>query len=375
VSPSPPPQPVLAFDKLLEPIPGDNPAGVDLRASEALAPLLYAIKDARQTARNLERLNENSDRNNPPAPADWQPVVEKGCKVLAENTKDLEVVSYLIEGLVRVHGFPGLRDGLRLARELVERFWDRLYPQPEEEGLADRVRPLANLNGEDSEGTLPSAIGRVPFTVNNGDGALSWIDHQMAQSLKRLTDPVVRNRRIAEGARTEDMVCKAVRDTPASFYQELVRDLQDCQAELKRLSATLDDRCGEQSPPSSAIGKALGDYLATVKDLARDKLEDKDPSQANRSPTPPDAPPAPGGAIRNRDEAFTLLGQVADFFRRTEPHTVVSYALDQVVRWGKMPLPELLAELIPEEGPRKNLFRQVGIRPPEPPPRNAPPPR
>ena len=29
---------------------------------------------------------------------------------------------------------------------------------------------------------------------------------------------------------------------------------------------------------------------------------------------------------------------------------------------SEMPLPELMLELIPEEGPRKALFRQVGIR-------------
>jgi type VI secretion system protein ImpA len=57
---------------------------------------------------------------------------------------------------------------------------------------------------------------------------------------------------------------------------------------------------------------------------------------------------------------------VADFFRRSEPHSVLSYALDQVVRWGKMTLPELLTELLPDEAPRKNLFRLAGIKPPEP---------
>jgi predicted component of type VI protein secretion system len=70
---------------------------------------------------------------------------------------------------------------------------------------------------------------------------------------------------------------------------------------------------------------------------------------------------------RTREDAFRDLLEIADFFRRTEPHTVVSYALEQIVRWGRMSLPELLAELIPEEPSRKNLFKQVGIKSPEPP--------
>jgi len=75
--------------------------------------------------------------------------------------------------------------------------------------------------------------------------------------------------------------------------------------------------------------------------------------------------------LRSREEAFARLLELAEFFRKTEPHTPVSYALEQAVRWGRMPFPELMAELLPEEAPRKNLYRQVGVRPPEPPPKEA----
>jgi type VI secretion system protein ImpA len=53
--------------------------------------------------------------------------------------------------------------------------------------------------------------------------------------------------------------------------------------------------------------------------------------------------------------------KVAEFFRKTEPHSPVSYALDQVVRWGRMPLPELWTELIADDA-RKAVFKQIGIR-------------
>jgi type VI secretion system protein ImpA len=56
---------------------------------------------------------------------------------------------------------------------------------------------------------------------------------------------------------------------------------------------------------------------------------------------------------------------VAQFFKKTEPHSPVSYALEQAVRWGRMGLPELLSELIPDDASRVQLFKMVGIRPPE----------
>jgi type VI secretion system protein ImpA len=71
---------------------------------------------------------------------------------------------------------------------------------------------------------------------------------------------------------------------------------------------------------------------------------------------------APGaGPLRNREDALDLLLKVADFFHRTEPHTPISFALEQAVRWGRMSLPDLLTDLIEDEGSRRALFHRVGI--------------
>ena len=67
------------------------------------------------------------------------------------------------------------------------------------------------------------------------------------------------------------------------------------------------------------------------------------------------------GPLRTRQDAFELLKQVVAFFQRTEPQSLVPYALEQVIKWGTMSVPELLTEVIPEEAPRKGLFRLMGI--------------
>jgi type VI secretion system protein ImpA len=56
-----------------------------------------------------------------------------------------------------------------------------------------------------------------------------------------------------------------------------------------------------------------------------------------------------------------MLEAIANFFRQTEPHSPISYTLEQTVRWGRMPLPELLSELIPDEKARDHCFRIFGI--------------
>src|SRR5207302_8034135 len=123
--------------KLLEPIPGDVPTGEDLRADSSPSSLYYQIKDARSACRVAER--QAVSVGDESARPDWRPVLRHAQKALAERTKDLEVVAFLIEALVRLNGYAGLRDGLRLARELVERYWGGLYPMPDEDGLQTRL--------------------------------------------------------------------------------------------------------------------------------------------------------------------------------------------------------------------------------------------
>jgi type VI secretion system protein ImpA len=363
---------ILQFAKLLAPIPGDKPTGANLRSDGTS--LFYQTKDARNKARSLERKVIPGEEVKAEDVPDWKPVLQAGVKALSEKTKDLEIAAYLIEALVRLHGFAGLRDGLRLTRELVEKFWDKLYPEPdEEEGLGKRVAPLTGLNGDDSEGTLMDPILRVPLTDNSSVGRFSFLNYHEVQAISKLTDAKEKDKRLQRGAANPDNFAKAFAESPPKFYATTVGDINQCTANLTQLGSVLDKLCGkEKAPPTSAIRESLENCLNIIKEVARDKLaaaaaETPQPAKPPGGDGAPAAaagaaaPAAKPGEIRTRDDAFKTLAEVAAFFRRTEPHTIVYYALEQVVRWGKMSLPELLTELIPDEGPRKGLFKQVGI--------------
>jgi len=356
---------VIDFTSLLSPIPGDDPAGVDIRADASPGALYYLIKDARSAARAAERRLPESDAD--AARADWRPVLKHGQKALAEKTKDLEVTAYVIEALIRLQGFAGLRDGFKLAHGLVEQYWDGLYPRPDEDGMATRVGPLTSLNGEDSEGTLIAPIAQVPLTeAGSGGGPFASYHYQSAATLEQV-DAEAREKRIQQGAVTLAQLERAAGETPVTFFVNLVDDLKSCRAEFDGLSAALDARCDGRAPPASNIRSALAGCLDAVMALARDKLPRDEPEEAGGPPsggTAGNGRAAPTDTFRQREEALQSLLKVAEFFRRTEPHNPVSYALEQAVRWSRLSLPELLVELIPDESSRGALFKQVGIRPP-----------
>lgn len=368
---------VLDLTKLLAPIPGDKPAGDDPRANASPTSLYYKVKDGRNAARQAERRMEGGEED-PPTP-DWKAVVTAGTKLLTETAKDLEVTAYMIEALCRTNGFAGLRDGFKLARGLVEQFWDGLYPIPDEEGVATKVAPLTGLNGDDSEGTLIAPINRVPITDSGSLGRLTYSNYLQGVATGKIADPKAKEKKIAGGAMHPELFQKAVDETPAPYYRAVFDDLTAALDEFAKLNQALDAKAGPAAPPTSAVRTALENVLAAIKDVAKGKLavtQAPAPAAAGDQAAEDDGKGEPGSngkadgdgkgeklpSIRGREDALNAILQLAEYFRRTEPHSLVPFALEQSVRWARMALPELILELIPEEGPRKALFKQVGIR-------------
>jgi len=306
-------------------------------------------------------------------------LLELGPKAIAEESKDIEIAAWLAEGLVREHGYAGLRDGFRLMRELAESFWDNLYPLPDEDGLATRLASLAGLNGEESDGVIIAPIAGVPITVAGSCRPLTLADYRRALDLERLVDPDKRAQRIDQGAVTRQAFEKAVQETPREFYSGLREDVEECAGEFEKLCAVLEEKCGKDAnghslaPPSSAIRGALEACRHDLRGITRGLFPGEDDTESAQDGNGgamislQGQPVGMASVVRTREEAFRALLQVAEYFKRTEPHSPVAYALEQAVRWGRMPLPDLLAELIPEQSAREQIFKVVGIRPPEQP--------
>ncbi len=372
---------VLDFDRLLAPISEDAPAGVELKEDSAASAVYFQVKDAREAARTAERQallaafggdDEDEEQQRIPPP-DWHAVIVKATDCLAEKSKDLWVGAWLIEGLVREHGFAGLRDGFRLIREICERYWDDIHPRPDEDGYATTVAQLTGLNGEDAEGTLGAPINAVPITSAGDDGPLTGADYQQAVDLAQVSDPNVRQRRIDGGALSMGQFEAAVHQTPPEFYHNLVEDVESSLEEFDKMTEVLDEKCGKGeddyplAPPSSNIRNVLKQCLERIKSkniaghLFEEAADAAEEGGDEESPEAAGAAPRATGKIANREEAFQVLGKIADFFEQTEPHSPVSFALRQVVRWGRMSLPELLTELITDESVRDEMFRRTGV--------------
>ena len=125
--------PVVDLEQLLAPVSDGSPCGESLRWD----PLYDEIKDARREG-DKDALGADGA-----VQANWGLVSAKASAALAQRSKDLMLAGYLLEALVELQGFAGLRDGLRVISGLLEKFWDGLYPSIDGDDLEPRAGETA----------------------------------------------------------------------------------------------------------------------------------------------------------------------------------------------------------------------------------------
>lgn len=130
--------PIVDFEALLNPIAADKPSGESLRYTGTYD----IIEEARRSDDDLAQGEWQRETK----VADWHLVIETATAALTTQSKDLHIATRLVEALVKQYGFVGLRDGLRLLRELQEQFWDSLYPEVEDGDIEFRAGPFEWLN-------------------------------------------------------------------------------------------------------------------------------------------------------------------------------------------------------------------------------------
>lgn len=362
------------LERLLAPIAGENPAGIDPRTDYSATSPYNRLRDARSEARAAERAMDSAAEE-ATVPPQWRTIRDLADKLLATEAKDLEVAAWYTEALLRSNGFEGLGAGFRLMHGLVTGFWDGLYPLPDEDGLITTVAPVTGLNGEGGDGSLTQPIRKVPLLRDLVGNPLSLWQIEQADAIESL-DEARKAARLAAGALSTDAVMKAAAALPASHWLPLAAALDETIAAWSELGAALDERARNSSPPTSAVRELLATARATVTRLAGDKLAVAAEEAAAEAEAAGDGGEAPSGGggprrggrpgeIGSREDALKMLEEVARWFRRVEPHSPLSYTLEEAVRRGRMSLPDLLAELMPDEGTRSGFLSSLGIRPPQ----------
>jgi type VI secretion system protein ImpA len=346
----------ISVSELAAPISEDSPVGEYLKNSGGLA-LFTQFSDALDRAKSLTRAALQGDEG-ADAP-DWKAPVKVAEEILKTKSKDLWVATGLIEASVRLHGFAGLRDGLRLARELVERYWGALYPPVDPDDLIDgyytTTDRLKNLDA-----AIPDALRLLPLADSPDYPEYTFFDYHVASEGRG-------------GEITVEMLEGAVRTSPPAMIKDLREDISGTLEELRLLDEAFESRFAEIEngrdlmPSFYKMRQALDDCQRCLRvlsgedpDAGEEAVEDG-AGGAEGEPSQPAQAVAAVGPIASREDAFRMMEKLASYFEKNEPHSPLGPALRELVTWRIMSFPDLMKHLLEDSSALKDLFRRTGV--------------
>ncbi|MEM9763051.1 MAG: type VI secretion system protein TssA [Pseudomonadota bacterium] len=328
-------------------LPGVSPVGEDPRLTSEGITLYRRLRDARSVARTSERRRQQSDEPSERVALcpEWGEVSALARDILTTHAKDVEVLVWLTEAETRLSGFAGAAECLTLMAVLVAEHGTALHSL-ESETAAERFSPIGALSGMGGEGTLIQPVRLLPLVpeASFGEHSLWQLQHSPSS------------------AETKGAIAAAREPDIAARLGEIER----CIEAIAALDAHLTALFGADAPPLARLKDVLGEAAAAVRLWSglHDAPSTSEETSPEESMEGPSAPAATAGPIASRDEAFRQLHEIAAFFRRTEPHSPISDAIETVVRRGQMDFLTLLAELVPDESTRLSVMTKAGIEPP-----------
>lgn len=318
---------MIDIDPLLEPVSESAPCGDDL----LLSPEFDAIQEARRSDdATLDQGEWVTDLKT----ADWSAVAKSCNELLTSRSKDLRLAVWLAEAATRLHGFAGLADGYRVVAGLCERYWDDIHPTAEDGDAELRIGNLTWLLTQSIQW-----VRTIPLT-DSSQGRYDAIAVEMAARGHQGDD--------ADGNHYPDAATLAAARTatPFEFYRQLGDDVPRAREALRQLETVVDARLGQDGPSFAAIRDTLANVGDTALRMAAQAgvalgVNDMPAGDGDDTATPTRSaqPGVPiNGEITSRKQALQELRRVADYFRRTEPHSPVAYLAEKAARWGDMPL-------------------------------------
>lgn len=260
----------IDIDELLYPIPGDNPAGENLRYTS----VYENIKEARRADDPLDR----GDWQHELKTSDWDKVLTLTIEALTRKTKDLQIAAWLTEALIKLEGFSGLDTGLKVINGLLKAYWEGLYPEIEEGDLEFRMAPIEFLNDK-----LWSSVKEVPVTDKSVGPAYSWLKWQESRSVGYEADTLnqygdvdenkkrARDEALEEGKVSGEEFDGAIARTSKAFYESLWATVQTCMDEFKTLDSLVDEKFGANAPRLAELKQALEDCVILVRRYLKEK--------------------------------------------------------------------------------------------------------
>ena len=340
----------MDIEALLAPVKPDAPCGEDLTFSselDAIARARQADDPSLEQGAWVTTLKE----------ADWKFVAGACSRLLQTKSKDLRLAVWLCEAAAKTAGLRALGEALLVTAGLCERYWDGLYPRPDEGSFEQRIGNLSWVAAR-----VAQLARELPVAQQNG-AAYSLNDFAFARAHAQAGQGG--GAPAAAGLPELAVLEKARQHGGQAYYRKLLDDCMYCEAAIDALASVVDARLGEDGPGFTAAREKLQDVAHFAAPLAgQAALDDVKAVAPVSSAAAPVSASAPSGPVQSRAQALEQLRAVAAFFRQTEPHSPVAYLADKAARWGEQPLHVWLRGVIKDDVQYAQLEEMLGAAKP-----------
>jgi type VI secretion system protein ImpA len=315
------------LEALLRPVSDDARCGPDLDAAGDPAYVELGVaaewKEAKYAA---------DQELSPAAPPDWRKVKETSSALLAVS-KDLRIAKHYVAALANAEGLPGFASGVRLLRDLLDRYWDSLHPALEGPEDDWRRNLVTELNAE--RGAL-GGLRSASIAESRKVGRFALRDIEV---LDGTAAP-------AQGATapTQELLREAIRDSDSAATTLRLESCRHALSDLEAIRAVFQSH----QPALSLEFPTAQKLLRRAQQLFSDALgggAEAEGASADGAPAQDDAG-APG-KLRSRADARRQLESVCDFLERTEPSHPAPLLIRRAARLLDLSFIDIIRDIAP----------------------------
>ncbi|QNQ55458.1 type VI secretion system protein TssA [Serratia liquefaciens] len=283
--------------------------------------------------------------------ADWTKVVKLSNRVLCDESKDLQVACWFVEGIAQQQGISGLLSGMAFLQQFFTRYWDDCWPALEDGGHEFRQSSLNRLDRE-----LALLLKIYPM-LGQKESSLDYWQNVVAREHRGAP-----KKDDETPVDSDDFSMATYNRWAAAVGAEKLISLKDGLQELTATLEIFEQQYSQLNP--SADSTALGQtqqVIVEMQEWAQRMIDRLGPTYNEAAELPGEQGVAShphSGMTRHgmtRDAAINQILTIADFFRQTEPSSPLPLLLERAARWGGMTLSEWLEEMLQDDNSLQSI--------------------
>lgn len=335
-----------SIQEFLIPVSADHPTGINLYYEA----VYDQIKEARrEDDPTLSQGIWETDLKK----ADWPLVEDLASRALMTQTKDLQLVGWLIEAWTAMYHLEGFIKGITLMQNLIEVYWETLYPQVEENDYERRMHIFEWLDTTLSRRLVMLALLKDPFNKTSVSLA-DWIQaNRLEKTAKRSANPQkILQKAEQQQEKTIEKIQHILKTQSQLFLEKLLLTTQQALQKYETFKVYLDSLCREESRPAmNQVSEMLREGERFIKGGLVDVGQEngKDPSEllSNKGEAAhltSSLEAVPETILNSRAQAYQLIDKISLFLQTVEPHSPTPVLLKRIATWENKSILEIFKE-------------------------------